>query len=139
MTSVSVSVRNLWPSSRSFFFRLEVVLDDAVVHHHDAPGAIAVRMGILLRGAAMGGPAGVADAVRAVDRIQPDGLFQVAQLAFGAAHLQPVAIAADRNSRRVIAAILKPFQAIENDWNHPLLTDVANNSTHVLTLQYLSN
>ena len=118
-------------------FQAEVVLDDAVMHHHDAPGAIAMRMGILLRRPAMGCPAGVADAVSAVDRIQPDSLFQVAQLAFGAADLQPVAIAGDRDSRRIIAAILEPFQAIENDWNNPLFTDVTNNSAHVLTLQFL--
>jgi hypothetical protein len=79
----------------------------------------------------------MADAVSAVDRIQPYGLFQVAQLAFGAAYLQPIAISADRDSRRVIAAILEPPQAIENDWNNPLLTDVTNNSTHALTLHSL--
>ena len=111
MTSVSVSVVNVWPSSRSFFFSAEVVLDDAVVHHHHAAGAVAMRMGVLLRGAAMGRPAGVADAVGAVDRLEPDGLFQVAQLAFGAANLQPVAVAGHGDSRRVVAAVLEPSSA----------------------------
>jgi hypothetical protein len=90
-----------------------------------------MRMGILFRRPSVSRPAGMADAVRAVDGTQPDGLFEVAQLAFGAAHLQSVAVAADRDSRRVIAAILEPFQAIENDWNDPLLTDITNNSAHV--------
>jgi hypothetical protein len=81
----------------------------------------------------------MADTVSAVDRIQPDGLFQVAQLAFGTAHLQPVAISGDRDSRRVIAAILEPLQTIENDWNYPLFANVTNYSAHVLTLQFLLN
>ena len=72
----------------------QVVLDDAVVHHHDASGAIAMRMRVLFGGPAVRGPAGVADAVGAVERLQADGLFQVAQLAFGAANLQALAIAA---------------------------------------------
>ena len=97
-----------------------------------------MRMGVLLRRAAMGRPAGMPDTVSAVDWTQADGFFQVAQLAFGAAHLQPVAISAHSDSRRVIAAILEPFQAIENDWNNALFTDVTNNSTHVLTLQSLA-
>ena len=40
----------------------EVVFDDAVVHHDDVALAIAVRMGVLLGGTAVGGPARVADA-----------------------------------------------------------------------------
>ena len=72
----------------------DVVLDDAVVHDDDLAGAIAMRMGVFFGGAAVGGPAGVADAVGAVERLQADGFFQVAQLAFGAADLQAVAIAA---------------------------------------------
>ncbi len=69
------------------FFQAEVVLDNAVMHHDHPPGAVAMRMGILFRRPAMSRPTGVADAVSAIDRIQPDSFFQVAQLAFGAAHL----------------------------------------------------
>ena len=90
------------------FFQREIVFDDAVMHHHDISGAVPVGMGILFRRTAMGGPARVADAVGAVERLQADRLFEIAQLAFGAAHLQTVAIAGDRDSGRVVAAILQP-------------------------------
>jgi hypothetical protein len=36
MTSVSVSVVNLWPSELELFLQGEIVLDDAVVHDDDA-------------------------------------------------------------------------------------------------------
>ena len=67
MISVSVSVTNVWPSAVSSLLELQVVLDDAVVHDDDAAGAVAMRMRILFGGAAVRGPAGVADAVGAVD------------------------------------------------------------------------
>ena len=41
----------------------QVVFDDAVVHHDDVAFAVAVRVGVFLGGAAMGGPPRVADAV----------------------------------------------------------------------------
>ena len=81
----------------------------------------------------MGGPARVADAVGAVDWLQPDGFFEVAQLAFGAADLQPVPIAGYSYSGRVIAAIFKPSQSVEDDGNDTLLADVTNNTAHAET------
>ena len=81
MTSVSVSVLKTWPSCCSCCLSGEVVFDDAVVHDDDVALAIAVRVGVLFGGAAVGGPAGVADAEGAIDRIHPDGLFEIAQFA----------------------------------------------------------
>ena len=52
--------------------QLEVVLDDAVVHDDDAAGAVAVRVRVLLGGPSVRGPARVADAVHAVDRLVAD-------------------------------------------------------------------
>ena len=85
MTSVSVSVRKRWPSSVQLLLEGQVVLDDAVVHHHHVALAVAVRVGVLLGGTPVGGPARVADAVAALHGIDADGFFQVAQLARGAA------------------------------------------------------
>ena len=52
-----------------FALEVEVVFDDAVVDDDDAAGAVAVGMGVLFGGAAVGGPAGVADAEGAVDGV----------------------------------------------------------------------
>ena len=76
----------------------EIVLDNAVVHHHDFSGAVAVGMGVFFGGTAVGGPAGVSDAVGAVERLEADDFFQIAQLAFGAADLQAGAVSGDGDS-----------------------------------------
>ena len=130
MTSVSVSVMNLWPSSMSLLFRLTIVLDDAVVDDDDLAGAVAMRVGVFFGGTAVGGPAGVADAIGAVERLQADDLFQVAQLAFGAAHLQALAVAGHRDAGRVVAAIFQAPQAVDDDRHNPLLANVSNNAAH---------
>src|ERR1700730_19102271 len=49
-------------------FQLEIILDNAVVDDNNLTGAIAVRVGVFLGGAAVGGPAGVADSIGAFDR-----------------------------------------------------------------------
>ena len=54
----------LVPLRLQLVLQLEVVLDDAVVHDDDAAGAVAVRMRVLLGGAAVRRPARVADAVQ---------------------------------------------------------------------------
>jgi hypothetical protein len=70
------------------------------------------------------------NAVGAIDRIVSDHLFQIAQLAFRAANLQSVLPARNRDSSRVIPAILKAAQSIDDHRNYLLLTDVSNNSAH---------
>ena len=98
------------------------------------PGAVAVRVGVFLGGTPVRGPAGVADAVGAVQRLEADDLFQVAQLALGAADLQAFAVAGDRNAGGVVAAVLEPAQAVNDDRHYALLTNVSNNAAHVITL-----
>src|SRR2546428_9620781 len=79
-----------------------IVLDNSVVHHYHAPAAIAVRMAVLFGGAAVGWPAGVADAVSSIERFQAGNLFQMPQLAFCAANLQSVPVSAHRHGRLVV-------------------------------------
>ncbi len=56
------------PFLLEFVLQLDVILDDSVVHDHDLARAIAVRVGVFLGGAAVRGPAGMADAIEAIDR-----------------------------------------------------------------------
>ena len=88
ITSVSVSVLNYVAFGLEALLQRQVVLDDPVVHHHHVARAIAVRVGVLLGGPPMRGPAGMPDAESALDRVQPDGLFQIAQFALGAPDLE---------------------------------------------------
>ena len=75
-----------------FALEVEVVFDDAVVDDDDAAGAVAVGMGVLFGGAAVGGPARVADAEGAIERMLAEDFFEIAQLARGAADLRERAV-----------------------------------------------
>jgi len=70
------------------FLQLEIVFDDSVMDDDDLAGAVAMRVGILLGGAAVGGPTRVADAVGAVQRGLGNDLFEIAKFARGAANFQ---------------------------------------------------
>ena len=73
-TSVSVSLPNLAPFLIEPFAQLAEILDDAVMHDRDAVGG--VRMGVALGRLAVGGPAGMADADIAGERLARQALFQ---------------------------------------------------------------
>ena len=66
----------------------------------------------------------------AIERLEADYFFEIAQLAFGAADLQAGAVAGDRDSGGVIAAILQLSEAFDDDGDDLLLADVSNDSAH---------
>ena len=63
-----------------FALQVEVVFDDAVVDHNDAAGAVAMGVGVLFGGAAVRGPAGVADAECAMERMIAQDFFKIARV-----------------------------------------------------------
>jgi hypothetical protein len=114
------------------FFELEIVFDDAVVNDDDAARAIAMWMCVLFGGAAVCGPARVADAVSAVERAQANDLFEVAQFAFGAADLEVVVFVDDGDTGGVVAAIFELPQTIDDERHNLFIAYVTNNSTHAI-------
>ena len=78
------------------------------MNYDEAAGAVAMRVGIFFRGAAVGGPARVTDAEGAIHRIFAQDCFKVTELAWRATHLQLVARgAADGDARRIVAAVFE--------------------------------
>src|SRR5262249_46809635 len=65
-------------------------------------------------------------------RFEPDSLFQVAQLAFSAPHLEfaRVAITGHGDPGRIVSAILQLLEPVNNHGHNPLFTYVTNDSTH---------
>src|SRR4029077_17086654 len=92
-----------------------------------------VRVRILLGGASVSGPAGMADAVGSIQRLEANNFFQIAQLAFGASDVQPFPISGNGNARGIVTAILQPFQAVNDDGDDPLLTNIPHNPAHEIT------
>src|SRR5258707_13397796 len=113
------------------FLQRNIVLDNAIVDHHDLSRAVAMRVGVFFGGAPVGGPAGVTDAVSAVQRLQADDFFQVAQLALSPAQLQLTgAVAGHGDAGGVVPAVLQLLEPVNNDGHHALFANIAYDSTH---------
>src|SRR6266446_4125719 len=110
--------------------QLQIIFDDAIVHHDDLPGAIAMRMRVFFGGAAMRGPAGVADSISAFDGGFLQDLFEIAQFSRRAANFQLAVLRYDGDSRRVIPAIFQLAQALDDDGNNLFWPDITDNSAH---------
>ncbi len=90
---------------------------------------------VLLGGAAVGGPAGVSDAVGAVDGVGGDDVLEIDELAGGAAELEAGGGAGDGDAGGVVAAVFEAAQAFNDDGDDGLLADIANDSTHGFILR----
>jgi hypothetical protein len=106
-----------------------IVFDDAVVHQGDFAVASGVGMGVDIIGLAVGRPAGVPDAQRAIDRLF---FQQPAQL------IDPAGFFADRDlaaiqhgdARAVVAPVLQAEQPFQNQFRSGPVTDVSHDSAH---------
>ena len=110
--------------------QLVEVLDDAVVDDGDAVGG--VRVGVGLVGAAVGGPAGVADADGAGERFARQQRLEIAELALGAP-ARDVAVHQRRDAGGIVAAIFEALEPVEQQRRHRGLADDAENAAHQRT------
>ncbi len=93
-------------------FQLQVVLDDAVMHHHDVTRF--VRVGIDFRRTPVGRPAGVPDPPAALGRLLAEDILQIDQFSLGSPDLQLTAVEG-ADPRRIIAAIFETPQTIDDN------------------------
>src|SRR5690606_18241038 len=112
------------------FALLLVVLDDAVVDQGQLAMAD-VRVGVGLGHAAMGGPAGVADAQHAVEVLGGGGMLHLRHAA-GAAHPADAPGLDHGQAGRVIAAVFQALESLDQDRNHIAIRDRANNAAHAV-------
>ncbi len=123
------------PGRLQLALELQVVLDDPVVHDDDAVLAVAVRMRILFRGTAVRCPARVSDAEFALDGITLEHLLEIGELAGAAPNLQ-LAVADERDARRVVPAICEATQPIHQHGQHWFGTDVTDDAAHVQRVSF---
>ncbi len=109
------------------------VLDDAVVDDGELVVVGEVRVGVGVRGTAVGRPARVADARHAVGkRVRAEVVSQHLQLARALAHLEGAVAVDDGDARGVVAAVLQSGQAREQDGLARARAYVSDDSTHVV-------
>ena len=109
--------------------QLAEILDDAVVDDGDALGRM--RMRVVLGRLAVGGPAGVADAGVAGERLGFEPGFQILQLAFGAAAIELLALQR-RDAGGVVAAIFEPLERIHQLLRDRSASQNADNAAHAV-------
>ena len=115
-------------------FEGEVIFDDAVVDDDESAGAVAVGMGVFFGGAAVGGPAGVADAEGAVEGRVGDDVFEVAEFAGGSAQGEAFGATGYCDAGGVVAAVLEAAKTFNDYWDDRLRSDISDDSTHRTSL-----
>ena len=108
---------------------VEIVLDDAVVHDHQAARAIPVGMSVFLGGAAVGGPPRVTQAVAARDRVGGQDFLEPGELARASPHVE-TSVADQRDASRVVAPVFEPPESLDQDRQHGTRADVTDDAAH---------
>lgn len=110
-----------------FFALLLVVFDDAVMHQRHAGADVRVRVGF--GDAAMGGPAGVADAQRGAQLFGLRGLRHLGHPA-GATHPAHLRAVEHCNAGGIVAAVFQALESLDQDRDHIAPGDRSDNAAH---------
>jgi hypothetical protein len=112
------------------FLYFEIVLDYAVVDQRDAPVLADVRMGVYIGGLAVRRPARMAYAHPALDVLSAfRQLIEHLEPALRLRHLQS-AVRRNADAGGVVAAVLEPGQALQQNGRGLFLANIAYDTTH---------
>ena len=110
---------------------LHIVFDDAVVHQRDSPVLADMGVCVDVIGLAMGSPAGMADAEGPLHiRAAVNHVRQHLKPPLGLINLQALFPGPHRHAGGVIAPVLHPGQALQQNGRRLLLAHIADNTTH---------
>ncbi len=116
-------------------FQRAEVFDHAVVNHGDRAISAEMGMGVAIGGRSMRGPAGVAHADFARDRMPPELFDQSVDAAGTFGDLQPAA-ADGGDARAVIAAVFQSPQSLDQKIDGITPADITHDSTHAGGFSY---
>ncbi len=123
--------RKLETVSPQFLAQLLIVFDDPVVDNSQ-PVAGHVRMGVDLRGLAMGCPAGMGNAQLACQGISFHSFRQGGYLAHFTSALDTVVATDDGHTGRIISPVFQTAQTLKKDTLNVPFRNRAYNSTHAV-------
>ena len=121
------------PARLESIAQLAEVLDDPVVDDGDLAGAIAMRVSVQVVRTAVGRPAGMGEADRSMGRAVGDGGLEVDQLAGPLLDEQVAGVVHQRDPGRIVAAVLEPLEALDQDRARLARTGVTDDAAHVVT------
>src|SRR5688500_111323 len=100
------------------------------MHHGNPAGLVEVGMTVFIRGRPVGGPARMTDAGLTGDSIGLENLGETfVDLPLFLFYLEFL-VAEDGDARAVVAAILEPSEALQNDGGGLLFSDITNDAAH---------
>src|SRR5207244_5005734 len=117
------------PLGQEALLEAQVVVDGAVVDGHEGAGAVGGGMSVLLGRGSVRRPSGMAEPHAARQWVGPHERFEAADLAGMAPDLQPVPVEY-RQPRRVVASVLEPLKAVQNDLSRAPVSDISDDSAH---------
>ncbi len=112
------------------FLKRQIVFDNSVVNDDYLARLIAVRMGILLGRTSVRRPTRMANAIVAIERIQPNSFLEIPQLALSPPQAQIMLVINDSDPRRIVSAILQLPQTVNDQRHNLFISNVSDNSTH---------
>ena len=118
------------PATFKLFAQLSEVLDDAVVHDGDMPAARSVRVRVRFARFAMRSPTRVPDAARALEIKMRQRVLQTRHLAFAMNDSKGVALL-HRDASRIVTAVLKPCQTLNENALSWAFTSISHDSAHM--------
>ncbi len=121
--------RKLIALNPQLFAQFIVILNDAVVHHHNRAIMACMWVRIFPRRLTMRGPTCVSHADRAGKLAIFELGSQRGHLAF-ISHPKKLLIFDDGNASGIVTAILEPLQTANQDGNCRTYTNIANNAAH---------
>ena len=112
--------------------QLQIVLDNAVVDQGDLAVLADMGVGVGVVGLAVGGPAGMANAQSALQiGAAVDHVGEHLETALGLFHLEAAGLRAHRHAGGVVAPVLHPGKALQQDRGGRLPAHKSNNSAHI--------
>ena len=107
-----------------------IILDHAVVNENKFSVATRVRMGVVFGNAAVRRPTGVPDTDMPAQRNFRRALCQLRNPPDGTHRLKRMRLIPDRQSRRIVAAVLHAGQTFQKDRQCLFFPDVADDAAH---------
>ena len=117
-------------------FEFKIVFDDAVMDEGDAPARTRMGMGVCIGRRAMGRPAGMTYThapLRGADFVE-----LLLKVAYPALRLDSgyLPVSAYGDARRIVTSVLQLLQTIDQYRRRTVISNVTNNSTHILFFLY---
>ena len=119
------------PARNQILFQRHIIFDNSVVNDDKIPRAIRVRMGVSVGRTTVRRPACVTYSDNSIRKIILEFILQRVESAHSLFN-KNIFAAIDRNTRRVVAAILQFRQTLNQKICCPLVADISNNPAHIV-------